>query len=180
MPGKARIPVIIAVTAAVLLGGATTAQAAPPPEGKSVPPIKCTSEFLNNPDYRKEGWVAAKVAKVDDVFLGCGDEISGVVHIASSRSNGTTHPVFASTQGAFVQCFGRLVREGKQSPDKDFPDTRDRYELVFGVPGDVIPARATLIVDRKARFVWAMFTSNTERTPRGNNWAGCSGQTAVA
>jgi hypothetical protein len=171
------LAVVAAVIVSTLFGGGV-AQAVPTVDFAT--PLECLAAKLNNPDYVRDGWVDAPVASADGIHLGCGDEYSGVVHIGSRQSHGTTHPIYQSTQGAFVQCFYKLARDGAISPDPTAPETRDQYVITFLEPGEFREIRATMVVDRERKFVWAMFTNTTQRTPRGNNWAGCSGQAAVA
>jgi hypothetical protein len=172
---------LLAVAAAVVVStlfGGGVAQAVPTVDFAT--PLECLAAKLNNPNYVADGWVDAPVASAEGVFLGCGDEYSGVVHIGSRQSHGTTHPIYASTQGAFVQCFYKLAREGVISPDPQAPRTRDQYVITFLEPHEFRDIRATMIVDRERGFVWAMYTNTTSNSPQGNNWAGCAGQTAVA
>jgi hypothetical protein len=164
-----------AVVLALLGGG--VAQAVP-----TVPfatPRECLQEFEDNDDYVGDGWVDVPVARADGVHLGCGDEYSGVVHIGSEDSHGHTHPITEASQAAFVRCFDKLIREGVMSPDPD-SRTRDRYQLTFYEPRDYLPKKATVIVDRERKFVWAMYTTNSDFSPRGNNWSGCDGSALIA
>jgi hypothetical protein len=181
MPGKSRIAAVLAIVAATVLGAATDAWAGPPVPIPTVSqPLECVEQFENNPFYRADRWVEARALELNGIFMGCGDEWSGVVHIASEDSKGHTHPVDAASQQDFSTCFEVLVRFGKVSPDRLFPDTRDAYEYLFTEDTQFgpQPVLATLIVDREDRFVWNMFTSNTGATPRGNNWRGCAGPVA--
>jgi hypothetical protein len=183
MPKNARIATVLALTIATLLGGAAAAQAAPPPPVAR--PLDCQEQFetMDIDDYDAEGWVAARVARVNNVFLGCGDEYTGVVHIISPKTAGTQHPVSKFSEQFFLDCFESLARFGEVEPDPDFPQTRLRYRKYFTEPtknfGDV-PVAATMYVDKEKRFVYTMFTTTTRATPQGNNWAGCVNYSAVA
>lgn len=150
--------------------GATSSYAAPPPY--SVEPMRCIAEFNENDNYVGEGWVAARVAESNGVFLGCGDERSGVIHIAHPESTGNVHPVYPETQYEFVQCFKAVAALGYQKPDKNFPNTRTRYEYTYYVdsPAGPLPHTATLIKDNAGGFVWTMFTSS----PNDADWVGCT------
>lgn len=150
------------------------ANAAPPPA--RVSGLRCLSEWDANDDYRGEGWVSALVlGDRRSVYLGCGDELSGMIHIAHPESTGTTHPVDAATYGAFASCFQRIVLEGTTAEDRGFEKTRTRYTLFYGhSPTEyALPLTATLIVDNAGRFVWTMYTS-TSGSARGNDWDGCA------
>lgn len=129
--------------ASVLLVG--SANAAPPPPIST--PLECINSFSNNPDYVSEGWVAAEVASWNGVFLGCGDERSGIIHIAHPESTGSIHPVFEDTQSAFLACFRNIANSGAQRPDDEFPQTRTRYERSYVKESILGPVRlkATLI-----------------------------------
>lgn len=183
MPKNARIATILAITIATLLGGAAVAQAAPPPPTSR--PLTCLERWDDeNPrfDYVGEGWVKAEVAEVNKVFLGCGDELSGVVHISGSNAAGSGHLISKQSEQDFLDCFGALARFGTKEPDPDFPETRDRYQKIFTEPtafGD-LPVTATMYVDRKNRFVYTLFTTKTKATPGSNNWAGCANRAARA
>jgi hypothetical protein len=183
MPKNARIATVLALTIATLLGGAATAQAAAPPPTSS--PLTCLERWDDEDprfDYVGEGWVAAKVAEVNDVFLGCGDELSGVVHISGSDAAGSGHLITPRSQQDFLDCFAALARFGTKEPDPLFPDSRDKYEMSFpeSTPFGDLPLAATMYVDRENRFVYTMFTTKTKATPGSNNWAGCAGTAATA
>lgn len=165
---------MLLLTMAMSMVFTSMAQAAPPP-GR-VSGLDCLREWDLNDDYVGEGWVQARVAEVDGVVLGCGDERSGMIHIAHEQSGGSTHPVDASNYGAFLECFGLLVRSGRQSPDVDHPQTRTRYDLVYkysSAGGYPIPLHAVVIKDNAGGFVYTMFTSTVE-VARGNDWTGCT------
>jgi hypothetical protein len=183
MPGRGRTALVLAIITGTLIGGAATARAAPPPTTSR--PLTCLERWDDEDprfDYVGEGWVNARVATVNGVVLGCGDEQSGVVHIGGSAVTGTGHAIDKRNEQAFLDCFGSLVRFGTKEPDPDFPETRDRYRKVFSEPspfGD-LPVVATMYVDRKRHFVYTIHTTKTKATPGSNNWAGCSGGGAVA
>jgi hypothetical protein len=109
--------------------------------------------------------------------LRCGDERSGVVHIAHQDSTGTTHPVSVENQNAFVRCFRVIASSGRTEPDNKFPESRTRYEIFFGrdeFQGVPLTKTGTLIVDNERGFVYTMFTSGSTKFPRGNDWRGCA------
>jgi hypothetical protein len=140
-------------------------------------PMDCVNQFDDNPDYVGEGWVDALVSTSNGISLRCGDERSGVVHIAHPESNGTTHPVSAETQNRFLSCFRAIVSSGRSEPDRKFPESRTRYELFYGsdeFQGVPLTKTAALIADNARGFVWTMFTSGSKEFPDGNDWRGCA------
>jgi hypothetical protein len=83
----------------------------------------------------------------------------------------------------FTDCFENVVRFGKPEDDRLFPDTQDAYVYSFteaGPTGIPLPVAARVIVDKEGDFVWNMVTTETKKTPRGNNWLGCSGNPFTA
>lgn len=143
-----------------LLAG--SASAAPP--GTNVRPLDCLREFDHNPNYVGEGWIAAMVASANGYMLGCGNELSGVVHIAHPASTGTFHPIPANDEDLFLQCWRRTLEDGVPEPDGV---GRTRYVYTHGYSKD----RATVIVDDRGKFTYTMFTSDGSA---GNNWLGCN------
>jgi hypothetical protein len=170
-----RLTVVGVFLLAGVLVSAGPAAAAPPPAISS--PMDCINQFDDNPDYVGEGWVDALVSTSNGISLRCGDELSGVVHIAHPESNGTTHPVSAETQNFFLRCFRAIVSDGKSQPDRKYPESRTRYEFFYGTDefqGVPLTKTATLIVDNERGFVWTMFTSGSKAFPDGNDWRGCA------
>jgi hypothetical protein len=170
-----RLTVLGAFFLAGVLMSAGPAAAAPPPAISS--PMDCINQFDDNPDYVGEGWVDALVSTSNGISLHCGDELSGVVHIAHPESNGTTHPVSAETQNLFLRCFRAIVSGGRSQPDRRYPESRTRYELFYGTDefqGVPLTKMATLIVDNEQGFVWTLFTSGSKAFPDGNDWRGCA------
>lgn len=131
-------------------------------------------------DYVGDGWVGVRVIDVGGVFLGCGDELSGVVHIAHPDTTGTLHPIFENTQNAFIQCFQLIANSGTRRADDDFPASRTRAEFTYYVNSQFgqIPQTATIIFDNAGRFAYTVFTSSGSFSPEGNNWGGCSSNVA--
>jgi hypothetical protein len=163
----------------VLLGvvvPARPAAAEPPPAISS--PTDCINRFDDEGlDYVGDGWVDALVSATNGISLRCGDERSGVVHIAHPDSTGTTHPVSAENQNAFVRCFRVIASSGRAEPDNKFPESRTRYEIFYGrdeFQGVPLTKTGTLIVDNERGFVYTMFTSGSTKFPRGNDWRGCA------
>ncbi|MFD2419751.1 hypothetical protein [Amycolatopsis pigmentata] len=164
----------VAFTLGATLLGTTTATAAPPAPDNT--PLDCFWQWANNPNYVGDGWVGARVSDVNGVFLGCGDELSGIIHIADPDSTGSIHPIFADTQADFLACFWNIATFGSQRPDNDFPNDRTRYEFQYTYWTNVgFPATqtATLIKNNVGRFVWTMFTQ-TDFSPDGNDWYSCA------
>lgn len=157
-----------------------TVSAEPPPP--VVLPFKCLQAWDRDGrgvEYRKEGWVKAKVADVNGIFLGCGDESSGVIHMAHPDTTSTTglHTITVANQLTFLQCFELIAKFGARVPDPGFTKTRTRaeYTYVVIVPNNRrIEQKATIIFDNAARFAYTVFTSNRkEISPLGDNWSGC-------
>lgn len=172
--------VVSAAVALLTTTSASQALAVPPPPG-FVNPMQCIVEFNDNPDYVGEGWVNAPVLDVNGVFLGCGDERSGFIHIAHPESTGNVHPVYPAQVRDFSRCFQNIANFGMQRPDNNFPDTRTRYEYVYYVDSILgpIPQTGTIVKDNAGRFVWTMFTPETSDVPQGNDWIGCAGPEAA-
>lgn len=128
-----------------------------------------------------EGWVAAPVLDVNGVFLGCGDERSGVIHIAHPESTGNVHPIYPAQVRDFSRCHEKIATFGTQRPDNNFPGTRTRYEYTYYVDSNLgpIPQTATIVKDNAGRFVWTMFTPETSDVPQGKDWLGCAGPEAT-
>ncbi len=110
--------------------GGGSADAAPPPPG-DVNPLECLNQWDNNPNYVGEGWVGARVRVVRDVlerevFLGCGDELSGVIHIAHPDTTGTLHPIPPGEEASFLRCFERTIQTSAISPAGE---GRRKYEF---------------------------------------------------
>jgi hypothetical protein len=174
---RLRRTTVVVATVFTLVGlNSATAVAVPPPS--LVRPLDCLREFDESPHYARDGWARARVADVAGVFLGCGDEMSGVIHIAHPESRGHTHPIPPGAENSFLWCFERTIRLGRQRPDNDYPESRTRYEYAYngdiGAPFPMAGAsqRATAIVDNAGGFVWTFFASGP-RSPQSNNWGGC-------
>jgi hypothetical protein len=156
-----------------------TASSEPPPS--VTPPFKCFQAWARDGeglDYFREGWVGARVADVNGIFLGCGDESTGVIHIAHPDSNSTSglHPITEANQNTFLQCFVLIAQSGIRVPDKGFPQTRTRAEYTYYVNSDKfgrVPQKATIIFDNAARFAYTVFTSSGSFSPQGDNWPSC-------
>ncbi len=189
MPARSRIAAVLAVVTAAVLGAATDAGATTPTQPPRVPiptvasPLECIEQWEGNPFYLADRYTEARAIQLNGIFMGCGDERSGVIHILSEASSGHTHPNRPENVKDFTDCFENAVRFGKREDDRLFPGTRDAYVYSFteaGPSGIELPVEARLIVDKERHFVWNMFTSITKKTPLGNNWLGCSGNLFVA
>ncbi len=110
-----------ALLAAILILSLATSNAYAVPPPPIVEPMRCIAEWNENDNYVGEGWVAARVGDVNGVFLGCGDERSGLIHIAHPESTGTVHPVWPHAQFEFLRCFELIAKMGVQKPDNNFP-----------------------------------------------------------
>jgi hypothetical protein len=176
-----------ALTALALVVAGAPASAASPPD--LVTPLECLRAWDDDDpefDYIGEGWADAPVAVVEEVgvTLTCGDERSGVIHIAhpdADSRTGSGHPITPETEEDFLWCFRYTVLVGERGPDPDFPDTRIRFDHTFqgrvevqGV-STVVQQTATAYVDRAGGFVWTFFTSKNATHPDGNNWTDCAG-----
>lgn len=145
------------------------AEAAPPPPLGKVTPSMCIREFTDNDNYIEDGWVNARVQEYfpgPPFVLGCGDELSGVVHIAHPASTGTVHPLDPSgaQDGVFTDCIGNTLYNGKTS---ETSPGRVRHDWDYGAQEQ----RASVFVDKARSFVYTAFTN----TPNGgNDWAGCA------
>ncbi len=171
-----RRTIIGMVSAVALVFSSEAVLAARPPSFAT--PMRCMYEFDKNDNYIGDGWVKARVADVKGIFLGCGDEQSGIIHIAHPESMGNSHPISGSTQDEFLQCFKLVATNGERSPDKRFPSSRTRVEYTYYVNSQFgwVPQTATIIYDNARRFVWTFFTSSGSFSPKGNNWSDCSKQ----
>ena len=134
-------------------------------------PLDCFAEFDGNDNYFIDGWVNARVADINGVFLGCGDERSGIIHIGHPESTGNVHPITAQNQGYFLTCFQTIALRGTSRPDSGFPQTRTKRTFTYN--GGV----ASFIFDNSGRFVWSMFTS-TALDLDGADWYGCQAGSA--
>lgn len=162
------------VSAVALVFSSEAVLAARPPSSST--PMRCLYEWEKNPNYVGDGWVGARVADVNGIFLGCGDERSGIIHIAHPESTGSIHPISASTQDEFLRCFELVATRGVRSADKDFPSSRTRVEFTYYLKTQLgsLPQFATIIYDNTGRFVWTFFTSSGSFSRQGNNWSGCT------
>lgn len=144
-----------------------------------VKPMDCLAAWDNNADYFASGWVGAKVADVNGVFLGCGDVESGIIHIAHPVTSGTRHPISTETQDFFVRCFRAIAQYGSTFRDRFFPDDRTRYNLVYDYPSPT-STNAAFIRDNRGGFVYTMYTGGLPgfNAPT-NNWAGCTSGTSA-
>lgn len=148
--------------------GASPAAAAPPPNPT---PMQCIDEFTNNDNYLGDGWaegfVAAAGGNEGEYVLRCGDVSSGVIHIAHPETTGNLHPVFASTQDAFVACWRRIITFGI-----GLPDDSNRLLIEFIIPG-VPNARGRAYVDPQTRITYTTFIAGGGVA--NNDWAACAG-----
>ncbi|GAB3677607.1 hypothetical protein GCM10027597_18610 [Saccharopolyspora tripterygii] len=130
--------------------------------------MQCIDAFDHDPDYVGNGWVGALVytasGEEGEVNLLCGDELSGVIHIAHPASTGSVHPVYPDTEYGFGACFEQTITRGKSSVQ---PDGRVRY-VMYNLTSRVT---STAIVDGQRRFTYTLFTDSA---PQGDNWLGCS------
>lgn len=175
-----RTAILTLAVSSVLVISSTSASAAPPPPDHAVTPMTCIYQYNENDLYVEEGWVGAAVDYENGVFLGCGDERSGVIHIAHPNSSGNTHPVYERDQDDFLRCFSNLAHRGSKEPDKNFPDTRTRYKFTFYIETSIgtVPQMAQMVVDNAGGFVYTIWTPEHNSYPRGNNWYGCAGPIA--
>ncbi|MGH3937764.1 MAG: hypothetical protein ACRDTG_03890 [Pseudonocardiaceae bacterium] len=169
------IPLLLGATLPVV-ALVSPASAAPPPAEPT--PTQCLNEFSSNPDYVGDGWVGARVSGPPsgnpfDLFeffnpqdreysLFCGDELSGVVHIAHPESTGTVHPISPDDEEQFLMCWRRTIAGGDPEPDVA---GRTRFVLEYR-EGEF----ATAIVDNERRFTYTLFTSTGAE---GNDWSRC-------
>lgn len=177
---------VVTVTVSLMIAFSTSADAQPPPPQPT--PTQCLEAFSSDPNYVGDGWVGARVSgppppmylggvrdPVDREFsLFCGDELSGVVHIAHPESTGTVHPISREDESFFVDCWSRIISRGIQDPEGD--RTRFTYQygqmMVNGVP--VGPLTATAIVDNQRRLTYTVFTGGGNTPGRGNDWFNCA------
>lgn len=155
------------ISALALLAVFAPAAAAAPPGG-TVTPQECIQQWDNNPNYVGEGWVGAFVASAVDVNgvtnnLFCGDELSGVIHIASSDSTGQVHPIAPEDDDFFIGCFENVIEYGVISPGGT---GRARFDFTNTLSN--VPAGAFVDVDRK--FTYTVFANGN---PASNNWFRC-------
>lgn len=172
----------------LVLGLQGPAIAAPPPPG-DVSPRECLNQWDGNGNYVGEGWVGARAKVVRDVldrevFLGCGDELSGVIHIAHPDSTGTVHPIPPGQEGDFLRCFERTIRSATISDDQG----RRKYEFDWqksnlgnaDVPVQVMRSTAIVADNHQPNFVYTFYTTDdggvsTPQDPRRTNyWPECA------
>lgn len=139
-----------------------TALAGPPPSQPS--PKQCLDEWDDNDNYVGDGWVSARVRTASNGwFVGCGDERSGIIHIAHPDSTGREHPITSSTEGNFLKCWNAAVTRGSEHRMSD-----GRIRITWKPRGTAF-ARGYFAADRK--FTWTFFTS---KGAKGNDWSGCA------
>lgn len=156
-----------AISALALLAAFTSPAAAAPP-GSQVTPQECIQAWDNNPNYVADGWVGAFVASAVDGNgvtnnLFCGDELSGVIHIASSDSTGTVHPIAPDDDDLFIGCFESTIENGAISPGGA---GRARFDFTNSITG----VTSTAFVDVERKFTYTLFADGN---PASNNWFRC-------
>lgn len=161
---RRKLGIVMAAAFAVPFLASAPAHAAPPPGSPS--PMQCINEFTNNPNYVGDGWVGGLVATasgaVGEASLFCGDELSGVVHIAHPESTGTVHPVFEDDEDLFTTCWRNTIEFGTPVPDGN-GRTKITWKRNANVTGVVI-------IDDARRFTYTHYTEGA----RSNNWFSCS------
>lgn len=144
--------------------------AAPPPDNPT--PRQCLDAFNSTApeiDYVGDGWPGALVAGPPqswmfsffddtdrDFRLYCGDERSGVVHIAG-ESTGTGHPISEADQDWFIGCWNVVIGAGTAEDDGN---GRTRFTLVRG------RTKSVAFVDNARRFTYSLYTSS-------DSWEDC-------
>lgn len=154
----------------------STVAVADPPRGR-VKPLECLNQWSNNDDYVGEGWVRANVATINGAVLNCGDEFTGVVHIAGKGTTGSGHPISGATESYFMQCFDLVARFGERSPDPDGPERVWLEYEYFSLTRPDAPSRATAILEERTGLVRTMFTSTGAE---GNDWLACAAAAQIA
>lgn len=167
--------VVAVISVAALLAMSTPAVANTPPD--QVSPLDCLDQWENNPNYVGDGWPQAHVATVNGLTLHCGDESTGIVHIAADEeeTTGHGHPIAAGTQSYFLQCFGIVARSGERRPDPEFEDRERVVYSYFDIMAPLLPGEATAIIDKATGRVRTLFTSTGAE---GNEWVKCAGESA--
>lgn len=120
--------------------------------------------------YYRDGWERDVVASADTVdgtpvTLHCGNELSGVIHVADGDSSGTGHQINrdGSDDADLATCFRRTVSLGTVSEDKGrllatrhYGQSGARSYVRFGTDG----------------LTYTMYTSTT--AAGGTDWSGCA------
>jgi hypothetical protein len=147
------------------------------PGPRQVTPFECLAAYDDDDlDYVGEGWVGNLVSgppptswwidlfdETDrDYNLHCGDELTGVVHIATQEGTGTGHLIDADDEQWFLDCWKLTVGDGRAEPDST--PGRTKFTKDFG--GD---RQSVVIVDDKRRFTYTMYTTGD----RSNDWLPC-------
>ena len=160
---------------AALLVLPTSAIAGPPPD--RVKPLDCLDQWESNDNYVGDGWPGAHVITINGVVLRCGDESTGVVHIAGEGTTGSRHPISAGTQSYFLQCFDLVARHGERRPDSRSVDRERLVYFYFDINAPTFPGEATAIIDKATGRVRTLFTSTGAE---GNDWLTCAAKAQIA
>lgn len=172
---KLRWLLVTLVSVTALLAISTPAVAGPPPD--RVKPLDCLREWDSNDNYVGDGWPRAHVVTINGIVLRCGDESTGVVHIAGEGTTGSRHPISPEMQSYFLQCFDLITREGERGPDPDGPDRELLVYFYFDINRPTFPGEATAVIDKATGRVRTVFTSTGAS---GNDWLTCAAKAQVA
>jgi hypothetical protein len=170
-------PTIVAVLAAIFIISAATAASGQTPSANANQCLEMWSGDVNR--YYREGWDQKLVTSASRInpfpaqrgtlqfSLHCGDERSGVIHIAHPETNGTQHPIAPDQYATFAICVRNIIHSGEFSLDED-SDSRGLFSLPIGFkPGAF--ARVT-----SSGQIISVYTRTTERHPQANDWGACS------
>lgn len=161
-----RMRIVVAVTTVTsltLIFPPQTALAARAPAQPS--PEQCLNAFDDDgDDYVGDGWVGATVERSNGWQLGCGDELSGVIHIAHPESSGSVHPITSATEGDFLTCWAAAVRNGVAAKQSD-----GRTTITWQPTKGGKVAFGYFATDRKFTI-----TFYTRTGGKSNDWHGCA------
>jgi hypothetical protein len=147
------VATVALVTSASVVLHTPTAMAGPRAANN---PSACVSAWHNADDYRGEGWVGATVTTQGKYKLGCGDELSGVIHIVG-LGTGTGHPIPETQEDQFLICWRTTISRAK-------PTTVGK-RLLFKW------GKARAWVDKERSYTYTFYTATGGQ---GNAWSACA------
>lgn len=145
----------------------------------AVSPQDCLNVWNNQSDrYYRENWESKEVTVIRQIpnpfgetpavfTLRCGDELTGVIHIADDGSTGSVHPIVGEQAGQFVRCVEKTMYQGTFKFDSG-SRTRGVYQKAIG-----LDEYSSVRVTNRGVIITA-YTTNTRLYPQGNNWPGCA------